>query len=170
VRDWSAKTELPAGKLIGWIGVGRSKFYDWRRRRGPANEHNDAVLRDTWLTDDEIDAVVQFHRTNPGEGYRRLAWMMVDADASAVSPSSVYRILKKRGLLQRWNRSPSKKGDGFDQPTAPARTLAYRRNLRQHLRHVFLPVQPARRLQPLHRALGTARANDRAPLTSAYRL
>ena len=99
--------------------MGRSKFYDWRRRRSQANAHNDAVPRESWLTDQETEAVIQFHQENPSEGYRRLSYMMLDADVAAVSPSSVYRILKRRGLLQRWNRSPSKKGDGFDQPTAP---------------------------------------------------
>ena len=36
----------------------------------------------------------------PLKGYRRLAFMMLDADMVAVSPSSVYRVLKEAGLLQ----------------------------------------------------------------------
>ncbi len=35
----------------------------------------------------------------------------------AVSPTSVYRVLKGAGRLDRWTRTPSKKGTGFDQPT-----------------------------------------------------
>jgi hypothetical protein len=42
--------------------------------------------------------------------------MMIDDDVVAVSPSSVYRVLKNAGLLARWNRKPSKKGNGFQQP------------------------------------------------------
>jgi transposase InsO family protein len=42
--------------------------------------------------------------------------MMMDADIVAVSPSSVYRVLTDAGLLQRWNRKPSRKGTGFNQP------------------------------------------------------
>ena len=99
--------------------MGRSKFYDWRRRQSQANGHNDAVPRENWLTDRATEAVIQFHQENPSEGYRRLSYMMLDADVAAVSPSSVYRVLKRRDLLQRWNRSRSKKGDGFDQPMAP---------------------------------------------------
>jgi transposase InsO family protein len=45
--------------------------------------------------------------------------MMMDADIVAVSPSSVYRVLTDAGLLQRWNRKPSKKGTGFQQPLKP---------------------------------------------------
>jgi transposase InsO family protein len=44
--------------------------------------------------------------------------MMMDDDIVAVSPSSVYRVLTKAGLLRRWNRNASKKGDGFQQPVA----------------------------------------------------
>jgi putative transposase len=45
--------------------------------------------------------------------------MMLDADVVAVSASSVYRVLKEAGLLQQWNRTPSRKGQGFVQPLGP---------------------------------------------------
>ena len=45
--------------------------------------------------------------------------MMLDADVVAVSPSSVYRVLKASDLLSRWNRTHSKKGSGFIQPEEP---------------------------------------------------
>ena len=47
--------------------------------------------------------------------------MMLDANVVAVSASSVYRVLSAAGLLRRWNRRPSKKGQGFHQPTGPHR-------------------------------------------------
>lgn len=47
--------------------------------------------------------------------------MMLDADVVAVSPSTVYRVLKHAGLMQRWNRKRSAKGKGFHQPDAPHR-------------------------------------------------
>ena len=42
--------------------------------------------------------------------------MMLDADVVAVSPSSVYRVLQQAGRMEGWNRKPSRKGTGFDQP------------------------------------------------------
>jgi putative transposase len=45
--------------------------------------------------------------------------MMLDADVVAVSPSSVYRVLKGAGLMQRHNSKPSLKGKGFRQPLRP---------------------------------------------------
>lgn len=44
--------------------------------------------------------------------------MMLDRDVVAVSPSSVYRVLRDAGRLKRWNATPSKKGTGFVQPLA----------------------------------------------------
>jgi putative transposase len=42
--------------------------------------------------------------------------MMLDADVVAVSPSSVYRVLKAAGRIELFNGSPSKKGTGFQHP------------------------------------------------------
>ena len=60
----------------------------------------------------------RFHLKNPLEGYRRLTFMMLDADIVAVSPTSVWRVLGQAGLLSKWNGKPSKKGTGFEQPLA----------------------------------------------------
>ena len=43
--------------------------------------------------------------------------MLLDGSEVAVSPLSVYRVLKAAVRLDRWTRSPSKKGTGLDQPT-----------------------------------------------------
>jgi hypothetical protein len=48
------------------------------------------------------EAIIEFHLQNPMEGYRRLTFMMLDADVVAVSPASVWRVLKQAGLLSRW--------------------------------------------------------------------
>ena len=45
--------------------------------------------------------------------------MMLDADVVAVSPASVWRVLKQAGLLSRWKAKPSRKGSGFEQPLQP---------------------------------------------------
>jgi len=56
---------------------------------------------------------------NPTEGYRRITFMMLDGDLVAVSPSTVYRVLKDAGLLRRWNPGSTGKGKGFEQPQRP---------------------------------------------------
>jgi transposase InsO family protein len=99
--------------------VSPSTFYNWRRRQGTANDHNNSVPRTAWLTTEEVQAILQFRTHYPDEGYRRLTWMMIDADEAFASPSTMHRILKKHGRLARWNRSASSKGTGFVQPTQP---------------------------------------------------
>jgi len=119
VRRWSEKTEIGVGRFIPWLGVTASKFYDWRQRYGCVNEHNGWVPRDFWLELWEKEAIIEFHLKNPLEGYRRLTFMMLDADVVAVSPASVWRVLKETGLLSRWKTKPSRKGTGFEQPLQP---------------------------------------------------
>ena len=119
VRCWSEKTEISTGRFPAWLGITASKFYDWRERYGKANEHNGWVPRDFWLEAWEKKAIINFHLDNPLEGYRRLAFMMLDQDVVAVSPSSVWRVLKLAGLLSKWHGKRSKKGTGFEQPPQP---------------------------------------------------
>lgn len=106
-------------RLVGWSGLSKGKYYDWVKRYGKANEHNATVPRDHWLTEQEKRSILDYHDLNPLEGYRRLTFMMLDNDVAAASPSSVYRVLRAHNRLDRWNRRPSKKGSGFQQPQRP---------------------------------------------------
>jgi putative transposase len=119
IHYWTERTELPARKLLGWLKLGTSKFHDWKQRYGKINEHNAKVPRDWWLQDWEKQAILDFHDRHPLEGYRRLTFMMLDDDVVAVSPASVYRVLRAAGRLDRRCFSASKKGTGFVQPIRP---------------------------------------------------
>jgi putative transposase len=55
----------------------------------------------------------------PVSSYRRLTFMMLDADVAAVSRSSVYRVLSDAGLMKRHDAKASLKGTGFQQPLSP---------------------------------------------------
>jgi len=90
-----------------------------RAGNGQANGHNGAIPREFWLTDTEHAAILAYQADHPTEGYHRLAYMMLDADIAAVSPSSVYRVLQAAERLQKWATAPSKKGTGFQQPLQP---------------------------------------------------
>jgi len=106
-------------RFMPWLGIGTSKFYDWKARFGKVNEHNAWVPRDHWLADAEKDSIKTFARQHPLEGYRRLTFMMLDADVVACSPASTYRVLKNAGLLAGQTPKPTKKGTGFVQPVQP---------------------------------------------------
>jgi putative transposase len=119
IRYWSERADIRANQMVKWIGITRSKYNNWRERYGMVNEHNSWIPRDFWLTEYEKWTIVDYYQKHPDEGYRRLCYMMLDEDVVAVSPSSVYRVLKDAGLLNRWNHTSSKKGSGFDQPLKP---------------------------------------------------
>jgi transposase InsO family protein len=119
VRGWAERCDLPRSRFLAWLGIGASKFHDWLQRFGKVNEHNAWIPRDHWLLDDEKERICTFARSHRLEGYRSLAFMMLDQDIVACSPSSVYRVLKNAGLLAGSSPSPSKKGTGFVQPLQP---------------------------------------------------
>jgi hypothetical protein len=88
-------------------------------RYGRVNTHNGRIPRDHWVTPEERAAILAYHDAHAPEGYRRMTFMMLDANVVAVSPATVYRVLKAAGVLDRWNRPASKKGTGFVQPVQP---------------------------------------------------
>jgi transposase InsO family protein len=119
VNRWSSKTGIAVMWFLLWIGLATSKWHNWKKRYGKANEHNAWVPRDHWLEAQEKKAILEFHQEHPLDGYRRLTFMMLDANVAAVSPSSVYRVLKEAGVLDKHNGKPSLKGTGFVQPLRP---------------------------------------------------
>ena len=115
VRKWSGKTEVTIGQVQKWIGIYSSTYCSWVRNYGRVFEHNGWIPRDHWLDDWEKQAILQYHFGHPLAGYRRLTYMMIDANVVACSAATVYRILSEAGLLKR-NRHRSRKGTGFQQP------------------------------------------------------
>lgn len=111
------RTHYPKRKLIKLIGISSSKYYDWEKRLGIPNQHNGKVPKKHWVLPEEKAAIVAYCTPRLEEGYRRLTYMMLDADVVAVSPSTVYRVLKKNDLLNRWNKASKVKQTGFKQPS-----------------------------------------------------
>ena len=109
---------LPLKRLLGWLELSPGKYHAWRQRRGQPNEHNAPVPSRHWLLSWEREAIIDFARAHPLEGYRRLCYRMIDEQVVACAPSTVYRVLKSAGRLNRWEVKPSSKGQGFEQPTA----------------------------------------------------
>ena len=105
--------------FLSWLGLASSTFCNWQNRYGQQNKHNGIIPRYFWLEAWEKQAIINYYLDHPDEGYRRLAYMMLDEDVVAVSPSTAWRILHEAGFLNRWNRKLSKKGSGFHQPSAP---------------------------------------------------
>lgn len=116
IREVWELTGISRNRLIIWLNLPPSKYYEWKKRYGKDNRHNGWIPRDWWLMECEKQAIIDYYTDHPFEGYRRLTYMMMDADVVAVSPSTVYRVLRKEGLLCRNTNKQSKKGTGFVQP------------------------------------------------------
>jgi hypothetical protein len=119
VQTWQSKTEHDLAQFTHWLGIGRSKYYSWVKRQGQENQPNGVQPKQSWLTESEKAAIITYYANHRQTGYRRLAYMMLDANVAAVSPSSVYRVLHTAGLLHTTTANPSKKGTGFHQPKRP---------------------------------------------------
>ncbi len=123
----SLRSGIPVKKLLPYIGLCRVKYYKWIKRAGKPNSHNGKIPKTHWLTPEEVKAIEEYAREHYAEsdyflkdGYRRITYKMLDLNIVAVHPSSVYRILKKAGLLNKWNTSKRNiKGTGFKQPDCP---------------------------------------------------
>jgi transposase InsO family protein len=113
------RTGWPVRRILARLGLAGSTYRDWRARaeraaladRPPVAPALDAILPE------EAAAVTRYALAHPKDGYRRLAWQMLDADVAALSPSSVYRVLRDADLLYRWKRA----GRGGERPAAPTR-------------------------------------------------
>jgi putative transposase len=60
VRELSERTEIPITRVLGWLPLSRSKYAEWKKRYGKANEHNGKVPRDFWIEEHERAAIIEF--------------------------------------------------------------------------------------------------------------
>jgi len=123
-KDIAQKSQFDISGIIKMLGIHRSKYYDWQKRIGIENNHNGAEPKQHWLTPEEQKAVLDFarsyiasHQYYLNDGYRRITYAGIDKNLFACSPTTVYRLLSKAGLLKKWkNSKTSSKGSGFKQP------------------------------------------------------
>jgi transposase InsO family protein len=120
VARTQARTGWTLRRILKRLGLSKSRYHEWRRR-AQAAALDDLVRppKSPWaVRPDEVEAVIGYALAHPQDGYRRLAWMMVDEDVAYLSPASVYRVLKNADLLYRWKRSRSA-GQRPAEPTRP---------------------------------------------------
>lgn len=121
VKHWSDRAEMPVRSLLTGLSLCSSKYHSWKQRYGKDNFHNGKIARDHWLEGWERTAIISFAKSHPTQRYRSLTYQMLDADIVAVSPATVYRVLREAGMMKpRWDSSKTtSKGKGFTQPLLP---------------------------------------------------
>ena len=117
IEGMKKRSGFPLKYFLDHLQIGKSKYYSWLLRCGRVNNHNGLMPRYFWINLEERSVIITYCRDKISEGYRRLSYMMLDADIAWVSPSTTYRILKQAGLIQRWSVSHQyPRGSGFSQP------------------------------------------------------
>jgi len=116
---WRNRTGIAITRILVWVNLSTGKYYNWRKRYNLDNRHNGSVPKSHYILPWEKEAVIEYKLQHSEQGYRRLCYMMLDENIVALSPSTVYRILKSKGLLTRKWRRTKQKGKGFAQPSKP---------------------------------------------------
>jgi transposase InsO family protein len=118
------KSHIKVKGMIKLLGITKSKYYEWTNRYSHDNHHNGKQPKQHWLTPIEQQAIDSFarsymssHQYYLNDGYRRITYAGIDKNLFACSPSSVYRLLTKAGLLSKWKvTKTNSKGSGYNQP------------------------------------------------------
>lgn len=98
-------SEVSANRTLKELGIGRSTYYGWYNRYlkggfdalAPSKRDENR----TWnkIPQKEKNRVVEIALEQPELSSRELAWHITDTQKKYISESSVYRILKERGLI-----------------------------------------------------------------------
>jgi len=90
----------PRGKrqALSELGIPKSSYYRWRR-----GQHDTGNRRRPWnrITPVEEDRILVVAREFPNLSSRQLSTWITDNEGFAVSESTVYRILRREGLVKR---------------------------------------------------------------------
>ena len=102
-----AQVEILSGhkrEALVELGVSRSTYYRWRQAEPSQGLWLDSGgERRPWnrLTPEEDARILAAARESPGLSSRQLATWIIDNASFAVSESTVYRILRREGLVKR---------------------------------------------------------------------
>ncbi len=91
-------SRAPARQVLRQMGIPKSTYYRWRTPTTPRPPQRVPWNR---LTQDERQKVLTVARASPAWSSRQVARWITDNDDFSVSESTVFRILKREGLVRR---------------------------------------------------------------------
>jgi len=123
-------TPWPVKRALEALDLSRSTFYDWLGRyrrdgfRGLVGLPRPPIIPENKLLDAERAQIIATAKALPLEGYRKIA-SYVEREGVFVSPTSVYRILSRAGLLATRKVRRRTAGERYVQePTRPSELWA----------------------------------------------
>jgi putative transposase len=94
---------LPSCRALAQLGLARSTYYRWLKRLSEGRlEDRKCGSHVPWnkIGPDEESQILAEARTSPELSCRQLAWKITDGGNTYISESTVYRILKREGLIK----------------------------------------------------------------------
>jgi putative transposase len=94
---------LPHRRALAQLGLAKSTYYRWLRRQAEGSlEDKRGGSPTPWnkLSPEEEHRILMLARTSPEFSSRQLALTLVDTENLYVSESTVYRILRREGLIK----------------------------------------------------------------------
>jgi hypothetical protein len=122
VRQTQERSDWPARRTLKHLGISPASYYRWRKAEHSSQE---AAARPTKVvqvyeaTEEEKRAVRSYALKHPGIRHRELAWRMVDEEVAFLSPSTVYRILKRENLVCPWRRRAKRTREDEEKASRP---------------------------------------------------
>lgn len=154
-----ADSGLPRRRALSQLGLPKSTYYRWLKRQAGGRLEDSKGGSPTpcnKLTAEEEERVLAHARASPEVSARELALMIVDAEGLYVSESTVFRILKREGLIKPADVVGFKAGRQYHRKTKSPNELWATDCA--HLKVIdwgfVLPGDGDGRLQPLHTGLG----------------
>jgi transposase InsO family protein len=96
-------SELPCRRALAQLGLPRSTYYRWLKRQTEGRlEDRKGGSSIPWnkLSPEEETRVLAEARASPELSCRQLAWKVTDSGHTYVSESTIYRILRREGLIK----------------------------------------------------------------------
>jgi len=96
-------SELPCHRALAQLGLPRSTYYRWLKRQTEEkleDRKGGSSLPWNKISPEEEARVLAEARVSPELSPRQLAWKVTDSGRTYISESTVYRILKREGLIK----------------------------------------------------------------------
>lgn len=109
---WTVKRTLAV------LEISRSTYQRWRRRAPLAASSRPRSSPGNLfeVLPSERQVIIEYALKHPAIRHRELAWRMLDEGVGAVSPATVYRVLREANLVCRWRPKTKIKGTGREAP------------------------------------------------------
>jgi transposase InsO family protein len=98
------------------LGISKSSYYRWRQGRADSGKWKRPWNR---ITPEEGDKILAVARESPDLSSRQLSAWITDNEGFAVSESTVYRILRREGLVKRQEIQPTAAKEYHTKTTRP---------------------------------------------------